>query len=114
MMQFRKPEAAEAFLPVLSRALRVGELRCEQDLPASPSRPIVFVLGAPRSGTTLLTQWLAASGHFGVPSNLLARFYEAPYIGGLVQRLLTDPDLSYRDELATGGDSSGGYGSVVG
>lgn len=114
MTGFAKPAQAEAFLEVLSEALLKGELRSESALPSQPSFPIVLVVGAPRSGTTLLTQWLADSGAFAVPSNLLARFYRAPYLGGLIQRLLTDPSLGYRDELATGVDLVGGYRSTVG
>ena len=72
-----------------------------------PREPVVMVVGAPRSGTTLLMQWLAASGVFGYPTNLLSRFYGAPYIGARIQRLLTDPRFDFRGELADlGGEVS--------
>lgn len=94
----------EDFLDELNRAFRQGEdsVVCEN---AQPTKPVVLVVGAPRSGTTLLTQWLSYSG-FGVPTNLLARLYQTPYLGGLVQRLLTDPELNYRNELAVEATSS--------
>jgi hypothetical protein len=53
-----------------------------------PSRPIVFVLGPPRSGTTLVSQALAATGAFGVTSNFVARFWRAPAIAFHLQRSL--------------------------
>jgi hypothetical protein len=62
--------------------------------------PVVLVIGPPRSGTTLAMQWLAASGAFGYPTNLLSRFYAAPAIGARVQELLTNPRYAFRDELA--------------
>ena len=62
--------------------------------------PIVLIIGPPRSGTTLAMQWLAASGAFGYPTNLLSRFYGAPAIGARVQELLTNPRYAFRDELA--------------
>ena len=72
------------------------------DIPAADSdtaMPMVFIVGAPRSGTTLLTQWLADSGVFAYPSNFISRFYHAPYVGALVQRMMTDPALAFRNEM---------------
>lgn len=48
---------------------------------SEPRRPIVFVLGPPRSGTTLMSQALAATRAFGITSNFVARFWRAPSIG---------------------------------
>jgi len=45
-------------------------------------------------------QWLAASGLIAYPSNLLSRFYNAPYLGARIQQLLTDPRFNYKDELS--------------
>ena len=65
-----------------------------------PRLPLILVVGAPRSGTTLVTQWLAAMGGFAYPSNLLSRFFQAPYIGALLQQMLTDPAYQFRDEFS--------------
>ena len=43
--------------------------------------PFYFVIGAPRSGTTLLTQLLAYCFDFGYITNLAARFYLNPVLG---------------------------------
>ena len=61
--------------------------------------PVIFVMGALRSGTTLTTQWLANTNEFAYPTNLLSRFYEAPIVGAKIQRLLLDPQYAFRDEL---------------
>lgn len=61
--------------------------------------PLVMVMGPLRSGTTLFIQWLANTGLFSYPSNLLSRFYQAPIIGAKIQLLLTDPRYNFRDEL---------------
>ncbi len=61
--------------------------------------PVVLVMGALRSGTTLTTQWIANTGQFAYPSNLMSRFYKAPIIGAKMQRLLLDPEFNFRNEL---------------
>jgi hypothetical protein len=43
--------------------------------------PIYFVIGAPRSGTTLLTQLLAYCFDFGYITNVAARFWLNPVLG---------------------------------
>ena len=75
-----------------------------------PAYPVVLVMGLPRCGSTLTMQWLAASGRFGYPSNLLSRFYAAPYVGARIQQLLTDPQFSFGDELH---DLAGAVGSAI-
>ncbi len=59
-----------------------------------------FIVGVPRSGTTLLLQWLAVSGQFAYVSNFVSRFYNAPALGFKLQKLLFDPQYQYSDELA--------------
>lgn len=56
--------------------------------------PVVLVMGCPRSGTTLFMQWLSCLGYFAYPSNLLSRFYGAPYIGAKIQLMLTKYDFN--------------------
>ena len=66
--------------------------------PLEQYRP-VFIVGAPRSGTTLFMQWLASTGLVAYPTNLLSRFYGAPFIGAKIQQLLTDPLYGFQEEL---------------
>ena len=39
-----------------------------------PKYPVVMIVGGGRSGTTLLLQWLANTGFFAYPTNLLSGF----------------------------------------
>jgi hypothetical protein len=78
---------------------------------AVPRGPILFVVGLPRSGSTLLYQILAATGGFLYPTNLLARFYRAPAWGARMQRLL-EPLLSRGEDSFTSraGNTEGWWG----
>jgi hypothetical protein len=58
----------------------------------APRWPVILIVGCPRSGTTLMLQWLAHLGCFGYPSNLVARFFANPWVGALAQRALVDLD----------------------
>lgn len=57
-------------------------------LPDSQNVPLLFISFVPRSGSTLLSQILANSGAFNYVSNFQARFWLAPYIGGMVEKSL--------------------------
>jgi len=73
--------------------------------------PVVLIMGLPRSGTTLFFQWLAESKHWGYPSNIVSRFYGAPYIGARVQQILLEND--YKNEI-TGFQKTDPYFSSLG
>jgi hypothetical protein len=64
-----------------------------------PKYPVVLIVGCGRSGSTLFHQWLADTGEFAYPSNLLSRFYAAPYIGARIQQLLTDTRFDFNQEF---------------
>jgi len=61
---------------------------------------IVCVVGAPLGGATLAMHWLAASGSFGYPTNLLAPFARTPLVGARIQRLLFDQRRARGGDLA--------------
>lgn len=61
--------------------------------------PTLFILGAPRSGTTLLTQWLASLDIFAYPTNLMSRFFKNPVLGGYLQQLLFDESFRFKAEF---------------
>jgi hypothetical protein len=81
----------EDLLEKINCLLNEPELREISQL-TQPKLPAVFIVGNPRSGTTLLYQWLATSGLFAYPSNIMSRFYNAPYIGGLLHKIFVDYD----------------------
>ena len=53
-----------------------------------PSLPVVFIIGPPRSGTTLVSQLLAHWGGLGYIDNFVARFWMAPGVGARIERAL--------------------------
>jgi hypothetical protein len=83
---FRKDPKEEDFLSRLNETLFPYERTFHDDVSSADCRPI-FIVGAPRSGTTLLGQVLMSAG-FGYISNFLARFWRAPSVGMKLQRAL--------------------------
>lgn len=65
-----------------------------------PKFPLIGVVGCPRSGTTFMTQLLAATGAVSYPSNLLSRFAYAPHIGALIEQMLMNPDYDLGNEFS--------------
>lgn len=57
-----------------------------------PDKPVIFIMGVPRCGSTLTLQWFSSLGEFAYPSNLIARFYGNPYLGVKIQKILLDLD----------------------
>lgn len=96
---FSRNPALEDLLAELNTLLKVSEKEVLTQFD-KPQYPMLLIVGCPRSGTTLLLQWLAASGLFGYPSNFISRFYQAPYIGAKIQQMLSDPRFAFRDEMA--------------
>ncbi|QUE30984.1 sulfotransferase [Francisella philomiragia] len=93
---FKRNNSLEDFLSEINSDLWTTEksllAKKENDL------PLIFIIGPLRSGSTLMTQWLANLG-LAYPTNLMSRFYEAPIIASKIQLLLTDPIYNYRDEI---------------
>lgn len=53
-----------------------------------PHLPVVFIIGAGRTGSTLISQLLHESGMFGCVSNIAARFPKAPAMGMMISQEL--------------------------
>ena len=86
---YQKNAADEDFLAWLNHTLAGPE---REGYGALPERlPTVHVLGAPRSGTTLLVQLLASELGIGAVSNLAAAFWAAPCTGLRLARKLLGP-----------------------
>ena len=85
--EYRKDPAQEERLKHLNTLMAPleGQLISGFD---QPRLPIVFIVGAPRSGSTLLSQTLAQTGAFSYVSNFVARFWMAPYVGTLIEDAL--------------------------
>lgn len=94
---FRRNEDLEWLLKDINSLLAEQEQKIA--VPDKQNFPVIFVVGALRSGTTLMTQWIASTREIAYPSNMLSRFYQAPIIGAKIQRLLTDPKYNFRNEI---------------
>ncbi len=55
--------------------------------------PLVFFCYPPRTGSTMMTQYLARTGDFSYISNYTARYWDAPFIA-----LLTEQKLGLREQ----------------
>ncbi len=86
---FKKDANLETALSDLNEL--IDGVECHIDTNEASS-PIILIMGCARSGSTLLLQWLASSGLFSYPSNLIARFYKNPYLGIRTQQALLDFD----------------------
>ena len=96
--EHRRNYKLETLLRELNDTLWISEKTAISEY-GEPQFPILLVVGCARSGSTLLMQWLSDLGIFCYPSNLISRFYKAPYIGALIQKMLTDPKFAFADEL---------------
>lgn len=88
---FKKNIVLEETLLEINSLLKPVEYKCVQRL-SKPKLPVILIIGNPRSGTTLLNQWLAKTQLFGYPSNIVSRFYDAPYIGAYLHKIFIDFD----------------------
>lgn len=96
---FRRNERLEALLQELNGMLARAEEGILQNY-LRPRYPVILLVGCARAGSTLTLQWLADTGIFAYPTNLLSRFYRAPYIGARIQQMLTDPRYNFRGEFS--------------
>lgn len=81
----------DALLGRLNAALAPVEAELVRRFEA-PRWPVCFVVGAPRAGHTLLSQLLARSGSLAYVNNVVARFWDAPLVGAMVDRVLPPED----------------------
>lgn len=98
-MIYEKNNNLEDILKKINTLLKPVEVE-EASKVSEPKFPNLFLIGGPRCGSTLLTQWAAGLDAFSYPSNFLSRFYEAPYIGALIYNMVTKPEYQYRDEFS--------------
>lgn len=91
-------------LQEMNQSLAILEYKRIQqfDLPKSP---VIFIVGVPRSGTTIFTQLLLSAYHIGYVNNIIAKFWEAPYIGSVLAKSLKGNQKS----LKIGTDSNYGF-----
>jgi hypothetical protein len=84
---FRKDARQEDFLERLNLILR-PHAEAEQEPDPEEVHPTLHVVGAPRSGTTLMYQVVASGLDVGYVNNLSAAFWLAPAYGVMLARAL--------------------------
>jgi LPS sulfotransferase NodH len=99
----------EKVLAQLNERLRAGK---PQGVLPPAGESLLFVVGCARSGSTLMLQWLAASGVFACPTNIISRFPGDPAVGALVHRALYD--LDERGEIFPAREHCPSFRSVLG
>lgn len=98
--EFERNNTLEILLHELADDMVDSEKKLEKKyLKVNQKYPLILLVGPLRSGTTLFLQWLANTGAFAYPTNLLSRFYHSPILGTKIQLLLTDPRYRFRYEL---------------
>jgi LPS sulfotransferase NodH len=86
------------FLEVMNSQLIGLDSRLEIDGDANHN---IFIIGAPRSGTTLLSQLFSGCANAGYPNNLMAAFWNAPITGALLSKRWSE------DKIFTGNSDFG-------
>ena len=60
----------------------------------------IFIIGAPRSGTTILSQVIASSIEVGYVNNLMASFWKIPVVGALLsKKLIKNCEVGYKSNF---------------
>jgi len=98
MEPHRRNQNLEILLKKINKILNPVEIK-EIESFQDTKYPVVMLVGCARCGATIIMQWLSNSGIFSYPTNLVSRFYEAPYIGALIQQMLTSPEYNFKDEI---------------
>ena len=89
--QHKRNSETEAVLSELTRLL--AHPKIDYSIGDDPSAiPNIYIVGCARCGSTVLHQLLVKMLDLCYPTNLISRFFYAPYIGSLVQRLMSDLD----------------------
>ena len=78
---FAKNAAEETFFFTLNTILHNAELPSPETVCDVARLPLVYIVGVPRSGTTLLSQMLCGYLPVGYINNLIARFWLKPSVG---------------------------------
>jgi len=94
----QRNENLEILLKKVNQILSPAEIKVLGSF-QKPEYPVIMLVGCARSGATVIMQWIARSGIFAYPTNMLSRFYKAPYIGALIQQMFTAPEYNFKDEI---------------
>lgn len=85
---YRKNNNQELVLEEMNTSLVEKEIKLISAF-SKPQFPIIFIVGAQRSGTTVLMQSLIQYFQLSYPNNFIARYWKAPYIGAMLFKNLS-------------------------
>ena len=104
-LQYKKNDSIERRLFEMNSALS----RLESEPERGVDYPTVFILGLPRSGTTLLYQLIAQCLNLGYVNNLIARFWLRPEYGIALSQAVLEPlqEANYQSDF---GKTKGPHG----
>lgn len=91
--KFKKNESTEDLLKQVNEHLESLEKDFIEN-ETLPELPVIFIVGAQRSGTTVLMQLLTQAFKFAYPNNFIARFWKSPYIGATIFQNLPVEEVS--------------------
>jgi hypothetical protein len=90
---FRKSEEVDDYLQALNKALLTSGLPVPVAHGDPESLPVIYIVGAPRSGTTLLSQLLSRYLPVGYINNLVARLWLRPSVGIMLSKAMGGEDF---------------------
>ncbi len=94
-----RPEIIQKF----NSKIKEIDITTEEEQDAGNLSPI-FIVGAPRTGSTLLYQAIVTKYDVGYPSNCIARFWDNPVVGYILQKDIAG-DIDFQSDF----DSEHGY-----
>jgi hypothetical protein len=97
--KYQNKPVSEHYLNIINDQLLLNEINVVKNIVTPPKEPVIFIIGAPRSGTTLLHQLLASTGEFGYITNFIARFWNAPYLAAKIQETLPKENIGFESDL---------------
>jgi len=105
---YSKDASQEKFLDQFNQALYSFDFPVLETNNRGAGLPLIYIVGAPRSGTTLLSQLSSRFLPVGYINNLIARFWLKPSIGiNLSKAVLTDVAREHISLISTHGSTIG-------
>ena len=86
--KYQKNDIQENVLKLMNKTLLPVEIELIESF-NKPKLPIFFIVGAQRSGTTILMQLMTKYYKLSYPNNFIARYWDVPYIGATLYKNLS-------------------------
>ena len=87
--KYKKIDIQEHVLEIMNKTLLPTEIELIEKF-EKPKLPVIFIVGAQRSGTTLLMQLMTQYFELSYPNNFIARYWDTPYIGAILYKNISN------------------------